>query len=122
MIFAEVVIHEVRRYRMSVHLNLLAERVSEPSEAAHVHPHCEILPLHVRRGDMACVWVASDDDAFGPSYLRRRIAMGGAAGVDEATIVFLQHCIINVDAEGVSRARFLGMADCRRHARASEKT
>jgi hypothetical protein len=28
-------------------LKLLTEGVRQPSEAAHIHPHVEVLPLHI---------------------------------------------------------------------------
>lgn len=43
----EIVIHEVQRDRVGVHLNLLAEGVCEARKAAHRHPHGEVLPLDV---------------------------------------------------------------------------
>lgn len=46
---AEIVIHEVQRNRRFVVLDLLAERIGQASEAAHSHPHGEVLTL-----DMGC--------------------------------------------------------------------
>jgi hypothetical protein len=43
----EIVIHHVERDRISVVFDLLGESVGQPSEAAHVHPHREILALYV---------------------------------------------------------------------------
>jgi hypothetical protein len=49
MNLAEVVIHEVQRHVVRVHFDLLAEAVCQPREAAHVHPHREVLTLDVVR-------------------------------------------------------------------------
>ena len=42
----EVVVHEVERDSCNVVLDLLREAIGEAREAAHVHPHREILALH----------------------------------------------------------------------------
>ena len=45
----EVVEHDVQRHGMAEVLNLLAKRVGQPREAAHAHPHREVLALDKRR-------------------------------------------------------------------------
>ena len=56
---AEVVVHEVEGDRRDVVLQLLAEGVGQAREPPHAHPHGEVLPLHVARGDVLGVRVAA---------------------------------------------------------------
>ena len=56
MYLSKVVVHEVERNRVRVHLDLLAEPVGQPSEAAHVHPHRQVLTLDVAGRDVLRVW------------------------------------------------------------------
>ena len=56
----EVVKREVERQRVGVVLSLLRERVRQPREAAHRHPHREVLPLNVARADVRLVGFAFD--------------------------------------------------------------
>jgi 16S rRNA U516 pseudouridylate synthase RsuA-like enzyme len=42
----KVVVHRVQRHRAGMVLDLFAESVCQPSEAAHVHPHREVLALN----------------------------------------------------------------------------
>ena len=72
MNLAEVVIREVQRDVVSMHLDLLAESVRESGEAAHMHPHREVLSLDVARRDVLPVRAASD---------RRSLNAGDLAGV-----------------------------------------
>ena len=55
---AEIVVHEVERHRVRVHLDFLAEGVGQSRESPHRHPHREILALDVARGDVFFVGVA----------------------------------------------------------------
>jgi len=43
----KVVMHVKQRDHRDVILKLLTEGVRQPSEAAHIHPHVEVLPLHI---------------------------------------------------------------------------
>lgn len=61
MNLSEVVMHKVQRHGCSVHFGLLAEGVRQPCESAHVHPHREILPLDIRRVDVARVGFPTHD-------------------------------------------------------------
>jgi hypothetical protein len=54
--------HVVKRHMIGVVFNLLAEGVRKTGEAPHVHPHREILALHVRRADV--VWIGVSLDWF----------------------------------------------------------
>ena len=101
MDFAEIVVGEVQRDVVRVHFQFLAEGIREPSESSHVHPHREVLPLHVRRADVSRGRVACDGYALGSGDLRRGVAVRCAAGVDEAPVVLFEHRVIDVDPEGV---------------------
>lgn len=74
MNLAEVVIHEMERNGMSVILDLLAEGVRQPSEAAHVHPHGQVLALDVTGRDMTGIRIASDRDALRSRFRPRTLA------------------------------------------------
>ncbi len=50
--------------RPSHRTRCFAEGIGQPRKPAHVHPHGEILPFHVRRGDMISVRIAADDLGF----------------------------------------------------------
>ena len=77
----KVVIHVVERDGVGVVLDLLAERVREPGEPAHMHPHGEVLALDVGRGDVLRVGATLDLDlagsgAFGGAVAARRTRRG----------------------------------------------
>jgi len=57
---AEVVVHEVERDRVFQVLHLLAERIGQSSEAAHLHPHGAVLAFGVAGRDVLGVGVAVD--------------------------------------------------------------
>ena len=98
----EVVPHEVQRNAGGVVLDLLRERVREPSEAAHAHPHCEVLAFDIAGIDVLRVGVT--DFAF---FLARR-ADGGAVPLLPFGIVavnFHQHGIINIFTESIRYRR-----------------
>ena len=48
----EVVIGEVERQRVRVVLSLFAERIGQPREPAHGHPHREVLSLGIAGADV----------------------------------------------------------------------
>ena len=60
---AEIVVHVVEADRVAVVLQLLREPVREAGEAAHAHPHREVLPLHVGSADVVA-GRGSDDRRF----------------------------------------------------------
>lgn len=68
----EVVIHHVERDRVCVVLDLLREGIRQAGEAAHVHAHREIVPLHIRRADVVEIGLAFDRGLLDAS------AIGGA--------------------------------------------
>ena len=55
---AEVVVHVVQAHRVRQVLDLLGEPVGEPREAAHSHPHGEVLTLHVAGRDVCAIRLA----------------------------------------------------------------
>ena len=55
---AEIIEHRVQRDHVNVIFKLLRERIRQPREAAHVHPHGEVLALDIGRADMRYVWIA----------------------------------------------------------------
>jgi len=58
---AKVVMHVVKRNGMFQVLNFLRECVSQTSESAHGHAHCEVLPLNVASGNVSVVRIATND-------------------------------------------------------------
>ena len=57
---AEVLVHVEQIQRVDVMLQLFRESISQPSEAAHVHAHSQILPLDVGRADVNLIGIAND--------------------------------------------------------------
>lgn len=71
---AEIVVHVVDRQRRNMVLDLLRESIGQPCVSAHVHTHCEVLTLHVRRTDVLGVRVADLGPLLAANALGRRIA------------------------------------------------
>ena len=71
---AKVVVHVEQRNHRDVIVELLAEGIRQPSEAAHIHSHVEILALHKTGGDVRLIWVADDFDALGAKTLCGAVA------------------------------------------------
>ena len=72
MLLHEVVPDRVERDHVHVVLEFLRERIGEPGEAAHVHPHRKVLPFGIGRADMLRVGIAFDP------FLARANAFCGA--------------------------------------------
>src|ERR1035441_7093831 len=70
----EVVVHMEQGNHSDVIVELLAERISQPSEAPHVHSHVEILSLNVAGADVFWIRVTNNVHTFGPKTLRRAVA------------------------------------------------
>ena len=89
----EVVVREVERYRRLVVSQFLAERVREARHAADLHPHGEVLALHVGRGGEGHVGVAHDDallagrDARCTVLALRVLALVLRVGLDDLGVV-----------------------------------
>lgn len=80
-------------------LDFLRECVRESGEAAHVHPHREVLALDVGRGDVSVVRPPldsglADAGAFGRAVAALRPARRGAVELHEL-------CVIDIGTEGV---------------------
>jgi hypothetical protein len=70
---AEVVVHMEDRQHVNMVLDFLAERIGQPSEAAHTHPHVEVLALHIAGRYMVLIGVTADGDTLGAKTLRRAV-------------------------------------------------
>ena len=96
---AEIVVHVVKGDRGNVVFDLLREGIGKPGEAAHLHPHGEVLPLDVAGADMLRVRVPDLGFLFASHAFSRRIAnLGGFAGT--AAVELHQDGVINVSLEG----------------------
>src|ERR1035441_4218450 len=95
---AKVVVCMKQRKHGDVVFELLTEGVRQPGEAPHIHPHVEVLPLHVACADMLMVRGAYDIDSFGPKTLRRAVARlsFGITAID-----LDQLSVIDIGSEGV---------------------
>jgi hypothetical protein len=58
-----------------VHFDCLAERVGQPREPTHRHPHREILAFDVARGDVLRVRIALHDSHVDADALRWAVAL-----------------------------------------------
>src|SRR5579884_4080100 len=72
----EVVVREVERDRADQVLKLLAVCVGEAREAAHAHPHGQVLALDVAGGDRGRIGAAAADANVDPSADGRAIPGG----------------------------------------------
>jgi len=71
---AKVVVHEVKGHGSGKIVNLLGEGIGEPSEAPHLHPHREILALHVASRNVFGIRIAGKRRPSATGALRRAIA------------------------------------------------
>lgn len=56
---AEIVVSEMQRNGGFQMRELFAESVCKPRQSAKLHPHREVLPLHVRGGDMVGIRITA---------------------------------------------------------------
>ena len=75
----EVVIGKVDRHSVSMVLDLLGEAIGQPGEAAHVHPHGEILSLNDGRGDESRIGHSRYIDLVRAGESGRAVADGGGS-------------------------------------------
>src|SRR5882672_2979867 len=98
MNLGEVIEHVVKRNGAGVIVDLLAESVSQPSKAPHVHPHREVLALDVASRNMRLIRMPR----YG-SFDRPEAGAGAVAALFPnaalAAIQLLQHGVVNVAAE-----------------------
>lgn len=62
---AEIVVHVVQGDSSNMIFDLLRERVGEPSEAAHLHSHGEVLALDIAGADVLRIGLADFGFFFG---------------------------------------------------------
>lgn len=86
---------------MGVILKFFRKRVGEAGEAAQVHPHSQILPLHVAGRDVAAIGFAGDGGSLGASDARGAIPNGGGAADGTAAVVLLQRRVVHLTAKRV---------------------
>ena len=72
---SKIVVHSVDRYHCRVIFDLFGKPVCQARETAHCEAHCEVLALHIARGDVGLAGVADaylgynlDDWAWGVSF------------------------------------------------------
>ena len=80
---AEVVIGEMQCDGGFQVRQLLAERIGKPREAAHLHPHRQILALYKRRGNMVGVGTSVNDLGYNLRDLWWGVPPGGIAMLAE---------------------------------------
>ena len=88
MLPTEVVVAEVKVNGSPEIISALAKSVGQSRETAHVHPHRQVLPLNVRRGDEAFFRRTNDDVLRGRSNFRWAVPTGPAGSTSyDFTIV-----------------------------------
>lgn len=94
----KVVVHGVNRNGRNVILDFLTEGVRQAREAAHRHPHREILALHIAGRNMCRIGIAGDCFALAAKAFRRAVSLltFGRIAVD-----FDQHRIVDIRTEGI---------------------
>jgi hypothetical protein len=70
----EVIVHMEQSQHSDMVLDLLAEGIRKPGEAAHIHPHVEVLTLHIAGADVVVIGLSDDVYALGTKTLRRAVA------------------------------------------------
>lgn len=93
----EIVIHEVKRDRRDVVLNLLREPIGEPREPAHVHTHRQVLALYEARADFLLIRGAADDVLFSADAFSRAVLPGL---VERGPVNLYQYGVINLPTKG----------------------
>jgi len=82
-----------------MHVDLLGKGVRQAGEAAHMHPHGEVLPFHVRRADVLHVGIAKPDDFLRAVADRRAVPLLAFRLV---AVVLHQLCEIDFIREGIN--------------------
>ena len=94
----EVMVHVKQCNHRDMIVKLFAERIGQASEAAHLHPHVEILAFDVARRDVLLIRVADDFDALGAKTLRGAVA-SLSLGIVAVNLVEL--CEVNPISESI---------------------
>ena len=99
MNLAKVIEHEMQRHGMGVILDLLAKRVRQAREAAHMHSHREVLALNVAGRNMALVGVAGNHRALCADESRWAVATRHALRGRRLAVALFEHSVIRIGAE-----------------------
>lgn len=97
---AEVVVHVVKGNRRFVVFQLFGKSVCQPGEAAHSHPHREVLTFHEGGGDVLEVRTTHDLDFLCSGALSRAVTLFGSAAVLE-TVELHQDRVIDFRVKGI---------------------
>ena len=94
----EIVVHVMQGQRRDMVFDLFGERVRQASEAAHLHPHREILALNVTGVDVLRVWRSDFGFLLASGANGRAVALlfSGIRAVD-----LHQHGIVDIFTEAV---------------------
>src|SRR5579864_3347147 len=92
-----VIVHQVNRNGSGVILNLLAERIRQASESAHLHPHREILTLDIAGRYVCRVGIANDFFFLATKALSRAVALLAFRGL---AVDLYQLGIVHVATKG----------------------
>ena len=94
---AEVVVHVVDRDRGNVIFDLFGECIRQAREAAHLHPHREVLPLDVAGRDVLRIGIADLRFLLAAKALGRRVAcLRGGLARNASTVDLHQYGVIDV--------------------------
>ena len=106
----KVIMREVQRHRSLQVFQLLAERVRKAREAAHAHPHRQVLALNKAGRDMGLIGPAGDNRALGIPHARRAVA----TGADRLCLVYFNYlAVIDICTERVFGRLHLGLESVR---------
>jgi hypothetical protein len=94
----EIVVHVEQRHGMRVIFDLLPERIGEPREPAHLHPHREVLPLDIGRADVLRVRASRDVLWRTAKALARAVAR---LAFRRGALDLVEHRVIDVRAERI---------------------
>ena len=75
MKLAEVVEPEMKRYGGSVIFEPLAETVGQPGQSTDLHPHGEVLALHMGRANPRRIGISADHNWYSLHNVSRRIPL-----------------------------------------------
>lgn len=95
----EIVVHEVQADRVAEVFQLLAEPVRQASEAAHLHPHRQILPFDVARRNLRFVRLSADDVLRGPAAFAGTVARLWCRVVALLAVVLHEHRVVHLATE-----------------------
>jgi len=111
MYSAEVIVHEVKRQRVFMILNFLRERICQPREASHVHPHGEVLPFDVASRNVIPVGFSNNRGCNRADTLRR--AVSSLCALRFVPVQFDQHRVVNLSSKSqVHGSQVSAMAVC----------